>query len=319
MDSETGKKSESTSKIHLQGKEVESDIDEVSLASAVQFFSVKTATALECAVSSRTISPDALSTAYFCRLVEQWFSICDSKSLDDGITVDNKQFKFEFLERFVDIIRDVKIYDGRSPINHAIIMSTISLREVTNILLQQEGFGVVLLRRFSQKAVENVISQMRDCPRSTPTQFSVESLEVLKTITINQLVCDVDRSFLTTLNTNLVRITNNCTSPRTADHQKPQKRSRKVPERVSTAEAASTPQKRKRAEIEHSRRNGGVGKPKKTSNVAEVKSKKQKGKDVKSKSRTERLTHVLGRPKRNTTSKFKSEDFCVRLVDACGE
>lgn len=71
---------------HIKKEDVmPNHFNKMNVGAAVRFFSVKTAAALEMAVQLKMLSPAALTTAYFCRLIAQWFSICASKISKAGI------------------------------------------------------------------------------------------------------------------------------------------------------------------------------------------------------------------------------------------
>lgn len=177
---------------HLKRDDVEpSHFNKMNVGSAVRFFSVKTAAALELAVKLKSLPPEALTTAYFCRLIEQWFSICCSKISKAGITAKNKSAKFEFLFRFVKIFQNISIGNGWKPLNTGMIMSTLSLCRITEQLLN-EGYKFVLLHRFTQDAVENIFSQIRRKAGSCPS--ALQCLKALKLITVSQFISDIKRS-----------------------------------------------------------------------------------------------------------------------------
>ena len=75
----------------------------MNVATAVQLFSVRIAAGLETAVRFNKASSKAL-TAWFIRLVHQWFHIMSARHRKKGITVRNKDQKFQFLNDFINII-----------------------------------------------------------------------------------------------------------------------------------------------------------------------------------------------------------------------
>lgn len=73
---------------HLKREDVmPNHFNKMNVGAAVRFFSIKTAAALELAVQKRILPPTALTTAFFCRLMDEWFSICASKISKSGTIV----------------------------------------------------------------------------------------------------------------------------------------------------------------------------------------------------------------------------------------
>lgn len=177
---------------HLHREDVEpSHFSKMNVGSAVRFFSTKTAAGLEMAVKLKMLPPEALTTAYFCRLIEQWFCLCSSKISKAGITSKNKVAKFQFLKDLVDIFQNIEIGKGWKPLNTGMIMSTLSLWAISNDLLNK-GYKFVLLHRFTQDALENIFSQIRRKAGSSPS--ALECKRALKLITVSQFISDVKRS-----------------------------------------------------------------------------------------------------------------------------
>lgn len=75
----------------------------MNVGAAVQFFSLKTTAAVETAVNCKMLPKDALTTAHFIRLINEWFSITTSKLQKTSITKRNKEKKYDFLLKLIGI------------------------------------------------------------------------------------------------------------------------------------------------------------------------------------------------------------------------
>lgn len=174
---------------HLKRNDIEPNhYNKMNVGSAVRFFSVKTAAAIELAVSNKILPPEALTTAFFCRLIELWFSICSSKISKAGITCKNKDFKLKFLFKFIEIFQNTIINKGWKPLNTGMIMSTLSLCQITELLIQK-GYKFVLLHRFTQDCIENVFSLIRRKAGASPS--ALQCLNSIKLITVSQFISNV--------------------------------------------------------------------------------------------------------------------------------
>lgn len=108
-----------------------------------------------------------------------------------GITCRNKTIRLEFLKQVVEIFHNISIGTGWKPLNTGMILSTMSICNISEMLIQ-DGYKFVLLHRFTQDALENVFSQIRRKAGSHPS--AMQCLRALKLITVSQFVSDVKRS-----------------------------------------------------------------------------------------------------------------------------
>lgn len=68
---------------------------------------------------------DALTTAHFICLINQWFSLVSSRHVKTSITACNKDKKFDMLERMITVIENTVFGIGWKPLNIGLIMSII--------------------------------------------------------------------------------------------------------------------------------------------------------------------------------------------------
>jgi len=168
------------------------NFQKMNVGSAVRFFSLKTAAAVETAVNCNLLPKDALTTAHFIRLINEWFSLTSSKLRKTSITKRNKEQKYDFLQKLIGLVEQTEFgLNGWKPLNVGLIMSSLSIIE-TSELLFCNGFDFILCHRFTQDAVENLFSQMRRKAGQTPN--AIQSLRALKMILMSQYISDVKRS-----------------------------------------------------------------------------------------------------------------------------
>lgn len=168
------------------------NFQKMNVGAAVRFFSLKTAAALETAVNCEMLPKDALTTAHFIRLIDEWFSLTSSKLRKTSITNRNKEKKYDFLQKLIGLVEQTEFgLCGWKPLNVGIIMSSISIIEISELLFSN-NFDFILCHRFTQDAVENIFSQIRRKAGQTPN--AIQSLRALKMILMSQYISDVKRS-----------------------------------------------------------------------------------------------------------------------------
>lgn len=155
---------------------------------AMRYISTKTAAALETAVTQRKLPPEALTTAWFIRILRQWFDVINSRKRLSSVTARNITQKREFLEHFVDIIQHSDIGKGWKPLNTGTILTTISFLRIATKCFQN-GYKFLLGSRLSQDALENIFSQVRKRGGMKPT--ALVARKVLRLICLTQYTSDI--------------------------------------------------------------------------------------------------------------------------------
>ncbi|KAL5246115.1 hypothetical protein ACI65C_013523 [Semiaphis heraclei] len=177
---------------HLKREDMwPSNFEKMHVGAAIRFFSLKTAAAIELAVKLNVLPSDAITTAHFIRLIQEWFSLTTSKVRKTSITKRNKEKKYDFLLKIITITENTVFGHGWKPLNAGIIMATLSIIGICETLFNN-GFDFVLCHRLTQDAIENIFSQIRRKAGATPTAF--QCLQALKLISTSQFLSDVDRS-----------------------------------------------------------------------------------------------------------------------------
>lgn len=168
-----------------------SHFSKMNVATAVQLFSLKTAAALEKAVRLKQVHKDALTTAWWIRVMNEWFDLMSARHRKKSITLRNKERKLEFLESVVDIFQNMTFGKGWKPVQTGVILSTISVMNLAKELLSL-GYEFLMPGRLSQDALENVFSQIRKKAGMKPSALQVR--RVIKMICVSQFVSDVQNT-----------------------------------------------------------------------------------------------------------------------------
>ncbi|KFM75610.1 Transposable element P transposase, partial [Stegodyphus mimosarum] len=168
-----------------------SHFDKMNVASAVRFFSIKTAVGLEKAVALKEISPNALTTAWWIRFICQWFQILSSRYRKNSISVTNKNKKIELLFEFINVVQLVEIGKGWKPLHTGLILSTLSAIQLAEACFLND-FQFVLTSRLTQDALENVFSQIRRKAGLRPS--ALQAVKALKLICLSQFISDIKNS-----------------------------------------------------------------------------------------------------------------------------
>lgn len=93
---------------HLNRDDIFPDnFQKMNVGAAIRCFSLKTAVALEIAVKLGTLPPDVLTTAHFIRLIYEWFTLTASKVRKTSITKHNKELKYDFLEKIINLFENL--------------------------------------------------------------------------------------------------------------------------------------------------------------------------------------------------------------------
>jgi len=94
--------------------------------------------------------------------------------------------------KFITTISDTQFNGaGWKPLNTGLILSTLSICNVTQVLLKN-GYDFILTHRFTRDALEKVFTQTRRRIGKLPS--STDYLNVMKIIAVSQLVSEVKRT-----------------------------------------------------------------------------------------------------------------------------
>lgn len=122
-----------------------SQFSKMHVRKSMKFISVKTAGALETAVAQQMLPREALTTAWFIRLLAQWFQLVNSRKRACSITSNNFSKKENLISEFVDIIQETVIGKGWKPLNTGSILTSLSFIAISRACFDR-GYKFVLGR-----------------------------------------------------------------------------------------------------------------------------------------------------------------------------
>lgn len=190
-----GTKKEISSLCHLNKRDLYLDnIQTVNFDSAVQIFSLKTATGLELGVQQKILPQEALTTAKFIKIVGNWFRIMTAKKRRTSITRCNKTMRYGFLHKVIDLFQNTRIGTEWDSLNVDVVMSSLSICDIGDFLLEN-NFDFLITYRFTLDCVENIFSQIRKKRGSMPCASIC--LQIIRSITLSQFSSDIKRSSYT--------------------------------------------------------------------------------------------------------------------------
>lgn len=140
------------------------------------------------------------TTAELIEVISKWFTLITARipKLALGKTSHRKgEIKYKkniaFLHSVVELIRNINIGYKKTfkPVQKGIMITTTSIIELTNYLLNKRGYKYVLGSRFSQDCIENLFSLIR---AKNPTPNALQFQQNLKLIIISQYFKSLDTS-----------------------------------------------------------------------------------------------------------------------------
>ena len=161
---------------------------------AFQLLHHDTAAALTALIKLGYISEEATTTAWFCKLIAEWFGIISSRNKKQSLTkhwVMDYGKKLHLLHQTIDTFATMSVGKRWMPFQSGLIMTTLSYLAVSDELFSV-GFGYVLGGRFSQDAVENLFSLIRSRGDRFPTALRFRAN--LRNISVSQYFAEVKSS-----------------------------------------------------------------------------------------------------------------------------
>nr|ACJ50158.1 transposase [Glyptapanteles indiensis] len=156
---------------------------------AAEFFSRRTAKALRlCALSADfpEIDNNALPTAWFIELVNDWFDIMNSRT--GGIEKDQRGLgKIKQLTEFMDIMKKLTFQKGGwKPVQTGILLATTTVVSLHRDLVIDGKMSYLLTARLTTDSVENLFSQIRGCGGGDTNPGPVQVRNIIRLISISQ-------------------------------------------------------------------------------------------------------------------------------------
>jgi hypothetical protein len=164
----------------------------MKVSSAMHVFSNSVAAGLKFMVENslirETSSLQALDTAWFISLMNQWFDIMSSRSIKMALSksdISAYNNARALLQHVITIFSDLSIGDGRwKPVQSAIIMSTSSVLALSDDILSG-NLDFLMTSRLTQDCLENLFSSIRV---KSPAPSPVEFRNSLKIVTVAQFL-----------------------------------------------------------------------------------------------------------------------------------
>lgn len=123
----------------------------MNVSAATHFFSIRTGSAVEIIVKNKVLHKDALTSAYFIRIFNEWFSLLSRKVRKTSTTKNNKETNMKiFLENVINLVEETEFGKGWKPLNTGIIMTTVSFIDICETLFLNFNYEFVLGHRFTQ-------------------------------------------------------------------------------------------------------------------------------------------------------------------------
>lgn len=162
---------------------------------ACELMSRDVAAGIRFGVKNLNWNPGYLATAWFFDYIDQWFSLMCSRNPVMALSknnIDVYDSAIQKLKNFDILFEKIKVGDGKwKPVQTGVKLTTASLLDLQDVLLNRKSFGYILTSRFCQDSLENLFSTVRvKNPIPSPVAFKI----ALKNISIGQFMIVPPRS-----------------------------------------------------------------------------------------------------------------------------
>jgi len=154
---------------------------------AAQTLSRSTASSIRVCVTCGMLPKEALATAYFCELVNDWFDLMNSRTTLCGLSL-SSQCKLDTLHNFKFLFETLhfSVKDGWKPIQAGIQLSTSVVLSLFSDLVVTGEYSFLLPGKLTQDCVENIFSCIRGRGDSHPSPLKFR--QNLKLLSISQFM-----------------------------------------------------------------------------------------------------------------------------------
>jgi hypothetical protein len=163
---------------------------------AAQLLSHSTASALRFAVHDKLLPADALTTAWFVDLINDWFDAANARNRSEalycksGSKIKSLLFMMDLMPKL--LFSSASRHSSWKPIQTGILVSTQSMLDIFASLVASGLYSYLLTSRLTQDALENLFSQIRGRGNSHPSP--VHFRNCLRLISISQFLAVPKRS-----------------------------------------------------------------------------------------------------------------------------
>jgi hypothetical protein len=177
---------------NLTAKHIDpSHFDKMKVSQAMNIFSHSVSTAIRHMVDTQNWDRNMLTTCWFLELMNKWFDLMSSRHPILAISrfVEEKyDLKISFLSSVIDVFESMGISkpgaaSSWKPVQSGVILSTMSVLQLQDRLLNRDDFKFLLTARLTQDCLENLFS----CVRSkNPIPTALEFKNNLRLLTVSQ-------------------------------------------------------------------------------------------------------------------------------------
>lgn len=182
-----------------------SHFDKMKVSHALNIFSHSVSAALKLMVETRQWDPHILTTCWFLDVMNRWFDLMSSRHPIIALSkfdIEKYNSAISFLDSVVDIFDGIAIGQTGAwkPVQTGVILSTLSVIQLQDRLLNCDNFKFLLTSRLTQDCLENLFSCVR---RRNAVPTPLEFQKNLRLITVSQYLkgaetgsYDLDDGFL---------------------------------------------------------------------------------------------------------------------------
>ena len=149
----------------------QSDIDsknqfkKMRVNTAKNVLSTNVSSALEF-LADENNAPQYLTTAWFIKSIAKWFTLMTARHCSIALGklhIEKFNESVTFLHEFINLFQNLTVgkKEQFKPVQKGIIVTTTSILELTNYLLEKRAFQFVFTGRMTQDCVENLFSVIR--------------------------------------------------------------------------------------------------------------------------------------------------------------
>jgi hypothetical protein len=139
--------------------------EKMSVGLALCFINHDTAASLKYCVIQNKLPKEALATAWFFEKVHEWFKVVTSRSRTTAITKECSNFEKnqKLLQEIIELFYVLKVAPKNAwkPVQIGLILASINAVQLSEYYIRHKGFYYVCLGRFTQDALENLLSMVR--------------------------------------------------------------------------------------------------------------------------------------------------------------